>query len=401
MTVVAIISEYNPFHSGHKYQIDKIRAEFGDDTAIIAIMSGNYTQRGEAAIIPKDYRSKAAILSGVNLVLELPFPFSSSSAEIFAKSGVKIAESIGIVDRLSFGSESGDIESIIKATEVIDSKEYTEAFKSLSEKKELGYPKRCGIAFGMSGGNGNFSFTPNNILAIEYVRAIKYFDSKIIPHTIKRYGADYLNDESNLTEGHQSAMAIRKCINDGTKDYYDFIPEHTHTIIEDAIKNGDAPTDIEKLSYAIISNFRLNSPQPQKEYHDAGDGLYNRLYNLSFKANNLKTLLMQSDSKTYTQARLRRAILNCYFGVTSSDVKSLPSYTRVLGMDNVGMQLLKLMRKKSKIPILSKHSDSKMLNNEQLRIKDISDRADSVFELTKPSPKSGNSHMTFTPFVKK
>ena len=115
MTTVAIISEYNPFHSGHKYQIDKIREEFGSDTAIVAVMSGNFTQRAEVAYASKGLRAKSAVMSGVNLVLELPFPFSSSSAEFFAKSGVKIAEAVG-ADYLSFGSESGDINDLILAT---------------------------------------------------------------------------------------------------------------------------------------------------------------------------------------------------------------------------------------------------------------------------------------------
>ena len=113
MKVVAIISEYNPFHNGHKYQIDKIREELGEDTAIIAIMSGNYTQRGETAIVDKTIRAKAACLCGVNLVLELPFPFCSSSAEFFASAGVRIADRLSIVDYLAFGSESGDISLLL------------------------------------------------------------------------------------------------------------------------------------------------------------------------------------------------------------------------------------------------------------------------------------------------
>ena len=113
MKTVAIISEYNPFHSGHKYQIERIREEFGSDTAIVAVMSGNFTQRGEIAFFSKGARAKAAVLSGVNLVLELPFPFSSSSAEFFAKSGVRIADSIG-ADYLSFGSESGNLSELLR-----------------------------------------------------------------------------------------------------------------------------------------------------------------------------------------------------------------------------------------------------------------------------------------------
>ena len=121
MTTVAIIAEYNPFHKGHQHQIEKIREEFGPETAVIIIMSGNYTQRGEIAVIGKDSRAKCAVLGGANLVLELPFPFSSSSAEFFARSGVKIADSLGIVDYLSFGSESGDINVLVEAAKITSS----------------------------------------------------------------------------------------------------------------------------------------------------------------------------------------------------------------------------------------------------------------------------------------
>ncbi|MBR5144795.1 MAG: nucleotidyltransferase family protein, partial [Clostridia bacterium] len=132
MKVAAIISEYNPFHNGHEYQIKKLRQMLGDDTAVIAIMSGNYTQRGEIAVTDKTIRARAAIECGVNLVLELPFPYSMSSAEFFARSGVKIAHEIGVVDYLAFGSESGDISELSDLASIISSDEYKLTLESLS-----------------------------------------------------------------------------------------------------------------------------------------------------------------------------------------------------------------------------------------------------------------------------
>ena len=164
MKTVAIISEYNPFHSGHKYQIDKIREKFGKDTAIVAVMSGNYTQRGEVAFFSKGARAKAAVLSGVNLVLELPFPFSSSSAEIFAKSGVKIAESIG-ADYLSFGSESGNLEELLSVADAMSSPEFSEVFAELGDNKALGYPERLEKAYEKVS-SSSFAFSSNNILSV-------------------------------------------------------------------------------------------------------------------------------------------------------------------------------------------------------------------------------------------
>ena len=158
---------------------------------------------------------------------------------------------------------------------------------------------------------------------------------------------------------------------------------------------------ISKISSAFISYLRLNPPSQNEEIHDAKDGLYNRLYNESFKANDISTLLLRTETKNYTRARIRRALLNVFFGVTSSEIKTLPLYTQILAMDTIGMQILKKTRKSREIQILTKPSDFKNFNEVELRQKALSDRADSIFELTKPIPKDGASSLTFTPFVKK
>ena len=185
MTTVAIICEYNPFHRGHEYQIKRIREDFGEDTAIVCIMSGNFTQRGEIAFMPKGERAKCAVLGGANLVLELPFPFCSSSAEYFAKSGVKIADSLGCVDYLSFGSESGDIDALCNAAKIYLSDEFKEAFAALPDKA-LGYPVKCELAYRQIASDSELEFTSNNILAIEYIKALIESGSKIKPHTVLR-----------------------------------------------------------------------------------------------------------------------------------------------------------------------------------------------------------------------
>ncbi|MBR2431756.1 MAG: nucleotidyltransferase family protein, partial [Clostridia bacterium] len=147
---VAIISEYNPFHSGHEYQINAIREELGSDTEIIAVMSGNFTQRGELALADKYLRAEWAVRCGVNLVLELPFPYSMSSAEIFARSAVSIIKSLNVVDMISFGSESGDAKALTEIAENMLKDEYKSAFDSLKsseEYKNLGYPALCEEAY--------------------------------------------------------------------------------------------------------------------------------------------------------------------------------------------------------------------------------------------------------------
>ena len=397
MITVAVICEYNPFHKGHEYQLRKIREEFGEDTAIVAIMSGNFTQRGEVAFAPKDVRAKCAVLCGADLVLELPFPFSSSNAEIFAKSGVKIANELGFVDYLSFGSECGDISKLEEAAKIYSSPEFKYAFEEASKDKKLGYPEIMEKAF-LSLSSSDLKFTPNNILGIEYIKAISALNSTIKPHTVKRLGSGY-NCRSITDEVYQSASAIRSIIND--ESALDFIPDASRDTVKNAIECGDAPAKTNNLSAPIISFFRLNPTLPKKDILDAGDGLYNRIRNASFDANDISSLIELSATKNYTKARIRRAILNSFFGVTSSDARELPKYTQVLAMSSTGILLLKKTRESSEFKILTKPSAFDSFPDEIKSQKLLSDRADSIYELSKPIPKSGRTSLRITPFVKK
>ena len=211
MKVAGIVAEYNPFHSGHLYQISKIREEFGEGTAIIAIMSGNYTQRAEVAFCGKDIRARGAVDCGVNLVLELPFPYCSSSAEIFAESGVCIADALGIVDYLSFGSECGDAKKIKACAEIMLTAEYALLRDSIYSGDSVGYAEACERAYLklLKDPTASIPFTSNNILAIEYTKAILKRKSNIKIHTVKRVGAAY-NDTDLDKGGLSSATAIRR-----------------------------------------------------------------------------------------------------------------------------------------------------------------------------------------------
>ena len=404
MKIAAIISEYNPFHNGHKYQVDKIREILGEDTAVIAIMSGNFTQRGEIAIVDKTIRAKAAVECGVNLVLELPFPFSMSSAEFFAKSGVRIASAIGLVDYLVFGSECGSINELSNLASIMMSKEYELELDTLRQdqnNKDMGYPELCEMALSTIYGKEipREFLSPNNILAIEYIKAISAEGGKITPLTIKREGAGYLDFINPMAE-FQSATAIRGEIMESADSAFDFVPEKVKSVLSSAIEEGKCPADIKRLDTAVISFFRLNSPDSSIDIHDATGGLYNRLCDKSAEATSISSLTALSETKKYTKARIRRAIWNSYFGVTSSDIRELPLYTQVLAMDGIGRSVLKRIKKNSDFPVITKPSSYRELDDGVIRQKERSNRADSVYGLTLKSPISGSFPLTFTPYVK-
>ncbi len=401
--IVGIISEYNPFHNGHLYQIEKIREAFGNNTKIIAVMSGNYVQRGGIAIADKALRARCALECGVNLVLELPFPYSMSSAEFFARSGVHILNSLGCVDYLAFGSESGDIEALTRVAKAMLTEEYNTLLKSLlDDDKKTGYPEACELALKkilMTDGPV-LDFSPNNILAIEYIKALLTSDSHIRPYTIMRKGNDF--SSFNFVNGDiQSATAIRYAINNKDISALEYVPNITKPLILNAINNGDFPCDENRLSSAVIASFRLNSPKSSSEIHDATGGLYNRLKELSFETNNIENLVRAAESKKFTRARIKRAIFNSFLGVTSSQVKELPMFTQLLAADIEGRSILKTIKNQGSISILTKPSDTDSLSQTAKMQKSISDTADSVFQLAKPIPKNGNSALRFTPFVKK
>jgi len=404
MKVAAIIAEYNPFHNGHLYQLKKIKEILGDDTAIVAIMSGNYTQRGEVAIADKTVRARAAVDCGVNLVLEIPFPHSMSSAEFYAKSGVHIANSIGVVNHLVFGSECGDTEALAKVAKNMTTSEFTERMSQAKtgEGRELGYPALCEAVYREIYGDDDIHglLTPNNILGFEYIKALAEIKSNIIPITVKREGTGY-NDDFAAGESLQSASAIRKLMRGDFISALEYIPDLAKDAFLSAYRAGKTPTDESRLDSAIISFFRLNSPVGECDIHDASGGLYNRLQDASFEANSISALIKNSETKKYTNARLRRAVWYSYFGVTSSEVRMPPRYTQILAFDDTGRKLLKVIKKVSDFPVITKPSDGALPGDTARAQKERCNKADSVFTLTEPLPDSGRFPLIFTPYVKK
>ncbi len=403
MKNVAIVAEYNPFHTGHAYHIRKIREEFGEDATIIALMSGTFVQRGDIAIADKWVRAEAAVRGGVDLVLELPFPYSAAGAEFYADAAVSLLLSVGGIDVLSFGSESGDLDTLTRIASRMQTMEYKSALLSaLKEKSPSGYPETAEAVYRSLYPNDrteNF-FRPNNILAAEYLKALSKRGASVLPHTVKRAGADYT--ATTLTPGvHPSATALRALLRSNDRTALELMPRESADVYRAALLRGECPADAERLSPAILSFFRLNPTPTVSDIRDATGGLYTRLAKKSREATGITSLASLSETKKYTNARIRRAMWFSFFGVTSPEVSKAPAYTQVLALNGRGQSFLKNAKRKADIPILTKPSAIDALPPEAIPGKRRADAADEVAELAMPKPRAATALLRHTPFVLK
>ena len=407
MKTVAIVSEYNPFHKGHKYQLEQIKKKFGSDTCIVSVMSGNYVQRGDLAILDKFSRARIAVEEGVSLVLEIPFPYSMQSAELFASSAIRIISRAIKPDFISFGCECNDASLLRQVAENLMSDEFSTLLsENMSDKstKNLGFPQIYELTYKTLYNDENTARIleePNNVLALEYIKAIIREKADIGIHAVKRAGAMH-DEEFSFENDFASSSAIRSLIlKNDTETAFSLLPDASRKICLEAYENGILPTNIIRLSNAILAFLRINSPEDHKKSFDSEGGLAHRLHKYSMQAKNLNELITLVSTKRYTTARIRRALLNLFFGITSSDVKNLPAYTQVLAMDKKGCEKLKEMKGISEIEILTKPADYLFLSEEAQCQAKFSNTADAVYSLAKPSPMSGDEFLRASPFCKK
>ncbi|MCH5208509.1 MAG: nucleotidyltransferase family protein [Oscillospiraceae bacterium] len=334
MKTAAIIAEYNPFHNGHRYHIEQTRK--AGATHIISIMSGNFVQRGDLAVFDKYVRAKNALDNGADLVIELPARYSLMSAEGFARGAVSIISALDCVDMLSFGSESGDIPALKEASAAI---EYCIHSPKFDEQVQRGksYPAALQVALReyYTEDVSEVIQSPNNTLAIEYLSALDDIGSRITPFTVTRTVPH--DDESAASGEFSSASAIRKMIRKN-EDYSAFAPV------------ANAPTaDIMRLERAILARLRTLSPNSFEQIYDCVNGLGNRLYKASRTAKSLEELYFAAKNKSVTLARVRRAVMCAFLGITKQISSAPPAYIHVLGMNERGREVLAAA--KCKIPI--------------------------------------------------
>lgn len=372
MNITGIITEYNPFHLGHELHLKNSKKITNCD-GVICVMSGNFVQRGLPALTDKWTRTKMALEAGVDLVVELPAIYATSSAEFFSFGAVSLLNSLNVVDNLCFGSESGDIDLIKKLSEIIVNeppkfKEYLRDFLS----KGLPFPKARSQSLikYLNESENKISLnnlekvlnSSNNILAIEYCKSLYKLNSKIKPFTIKRHGADYNNEELSKNE-IASASAIRKSIySSNIEESLEFMPKYASEILKSA-SFSDLNKMFELIKYKIISN-----PSILRNIPEASEGIDNKIIQNIGKANSLDELINLCKSKRYSYTRLNRIlchVLLCVDEEILSLRKTPPTYLRILGFNKKGREIIKEIKNNSNINIVNKLSKTKpdsMLN---------------------------------------
>ena len=338
MKTAGIIAEYNPFHSGHKYQLDEIKKSCH---AIVAVMSGSFVQRGDVAITDKWTRAKAAVINGCDLVLELPVCYSLSSAADFAHGGVSLLDKLGIIDRLYFSAECGNTEQLINAARIL-SNEPAEISARVKEfvSEGMSYPAAYTKAWD-DVIDADILTKPNNILALEYIKTIINLNSRIEPLAIKRIGAEH----DGVPSGNiASASHIRGLISQG-EDYSAYVPEAAYKIYQSA----EMTYDISRLDGFITGTLRT-VPLIRIAAHSP-EGLENRIRAAAAEHYGFDAICGAVKSKRYTLSRIRRIVLSAALDLPKSIA---PSYARVLAMNETGKSLLKEIKKKSDIEIITK-----------------------------------------------
>ncbi len=358
MKVSAIICEYNPLHNGHLHHIEETRKNGA--THLIGVLSSNFVQRGDVAMISKFDRAHLAVNAGIDLVIELPSPFSCAAAEVYATGAISLLNALGIVDELSFGSSLGDMESIFLLKEA--SLSTTEIYgKQIREhmKKGESYPSAVWAVVQQRYGEhvSEMMHDPNNLLAIEYLKAMQKLNVSFEPFTILRRCV--MHDSFETKESFASASFIRKCISEGDFSCLDYVPSYTKKVISERIQQGKI-ANIRHLEKLILYKMRTISEEEILSLPDMNEPLMNRFFSARTE-NSLDAFFARVKSKCYTMSRIRRIVMCALAGIEKKMILKSPPYARVLAFNERGRELMNITRKTSKIPV---HTSLAKLRNE-------------------------------------
>ncbi|WP_302569391.1 nucleotidyltransferase [uncultured Clostridium sp.] len=360
MNITGIITEYNPFHNGHKFHLEESKKQTKSDRTI-CIMSGNFVQRGGPAIIDKWKRTEMALNNGVDLIIELPTFYAVSSAEFFAKGAVSILNSLNIVNNLFFGSEIGDAKALSEIAKVLVSED--ERFQNiLKENLSLGLTfakarEKSLIEYLNSSEINNIITSSNNILGIEYIKAILKLNSSINPVALKREGSNY-NDKS-LSQTFSSATSIREVLKNTSniEDLKNIIPLESYEVFSKLQEQDYRFTFEEEMFKYIKYKIQTNCVNFNNLY-EVTEGLDNKIIKEISSSNSLHEFILKIKSKRYTYSKISRILTHIYLGLDNDDFKDIANennlYVRVLGFNKTGREILSLIKANSSIPLITK-----------------------------------------------
>lgn len=390
MKTAAVICEYDPVHTGHKRLLDRARAHGADVT--VAVMSGNFVQRGEPAVTDKYVRASAALRMGADLVLELPMPYSALSAEFFASAGVSIAERIG-ADELWFGSESGDVAPLSAVAENMLELED----EASTRDKSLGHAVATSELYRERFGSEP-TRTPNDILGVEYIKAIKRQGLEIEPVTLDR--ENNFSGET-LTGTYPSSTALRKAIKSGGADALDgYMSEDALSEYKKAEADGRFPANIGRYYELLLAFYRIAEAERISLCHGCGGGLAEFIISCARGAKNAPEFVEALKTKKYTDARIRRTLLSGVLGVTDADARSFPSYVTLLAANERGRALVARARKKDgAVTVVTKTADLRGLGALAERQIELSARANALYTLLMPEPREAAYFRKIAPTI--
>ena len=380
MRTVGIVCECNPLHGGHLYLMEQARTLRGAD-AVICVMSGCFTQRGEAAVFEPRLRARMLLCAGgADAVFELPFPYSAAGAEFFASAGVSLLERLG-VDEILFGSECGQLSALQKAAALSLTPAFRDAYRERCKGGSLGTAE--GYLSLLAEMGGMEQALSNDILGISYLKALLERNSPMEAFTVKREGIGYR--DTTLSDGRfPSASALRAAMKrEGVEALRGYLPPAVYSLAEEAFLSQNAPAELERAERGILSHFRLTDPAVLDGVPELSGGLGRRLAEAARSATSQEELIAKSVTKKYTEARVRRGILFAMTGVRHEDLRGEPAYAVLLAANEVGCRFLSEGKKTRAIPLVTCHGDLPSSPAAQ-RQEELTRRAFALYTLTLP-----------------
>lgn len=382
MCTIGIVAEFDPFHRGHAYLVQEARRLCGEESTVVAAMSGDFTQRGGCASFDRHTRAELALRGGVDLVVELPLPWAISSAEAFALGGIRALLAAG-VDTLAFGSECGEAARLERVAKALESAEYPQKLRTALTSGCSFAAARQKALTELVGEDAAVLEHPNDLLGVSYLAAARKLGANLKAVAIGRKGAAH--NAAQVEDGIASASAIRSLLLRGeTETAFALLPESSGDLLRREMAAGNGPADLKWNERAVLTRLRLMTPEDFLCLPDCSEGLENRLYRAAQQACSLEEFYALARSKRYPHARIRRLALWAYLGLEASDRPDSLPYLRVLGMNEKGQALLHREKKRCPVEVLTKPAAVKKLDNAARRLFALEVRAADLRRLCLP-----------------